>query len=158
VTGAEPHLGDLVSALLDGELPVPLEDASHQHLAACPACAEELALVAAARSGVRALPVVEPPAGFSEQLLGLVDHRRRQPAPGMSAGAAGAGAVRRRRVGVAALVASAAAAVAVLGLSSPSEAPARPPVGRLVEAHTGVGGGDPVSQLAPAGVPVSFRR
>lgn len=149
MTGPEPHLGDLLSALLDGELPAPLAEASRQHLSGCPACARELALVDAARSRVRALPAVDPPPGFPDRHLGRAGHR--EPT-------VGAAAVRHRRVGLAALAAGAAAAAAVLGFSSPREAPARPPVSRLVEVHAGVGSGDPVSQLAPAGVPVSFGR
>jgi hypothetical protein len=65
-----------------------------------------------------------------------------------------------RRLGMAALAGSAAAALAVVGLATPREAPVSPSVARLVEAHaTGASlEGDPVSRLAPLGVPVNFRR
>jgi hypothetical protein len=62
------------------------------------------------------------------------------------------------RVGAAALGVSAAAALAVLFLSSPTNAPVSPQMTRLVEAHATSSSGDPISQLAPIGVPVSFQR
>jgi hypothetical protein len=50
--------------------------------------------------------------------------------------------------------------VALLGFASPSETPVSPAVNRLVEAHaTGASvGSDPLSGLAPIGVPISIRR
>lgn len=147
--GPEEHLGDALSGLLDGELPGRVEASARSHLSACPDCADELGLVGAARTWVRALPEVEPPFGFYERLLRddpEVARWRR--------------AWSSRRVGVAALAASAAAAVALLGLGPSHEAPVSPPVGRLVEAHAAGAsfGSDPLSRLAPIGVPVTFRR
>jgi anti-sigma factor RsiW len=139
------HEGDALSALLDGELSGADERRARAHLAACSACAAELEAVGQARSWLRALPPVDPPAGFRRRLL---------------EGATGEVVrLRTRRAGLAALAAGAAASVALLGLVSPGEPPATPRVGQLIESHaTAVGGGDPVSQLVPAGVPVSFRR
>ncbi|HJV08320.1 MAG TPA: zf-HC2 domain-containing protein, partial [Acidimicrobiales bacterium] len=67
--GGGSHLGDALSALLDGELPVAQADQAHAHLAQCPVCAHELAAVTQARSWVRALPPVDPPFGFYERML-----------------------------------------------------------------------------------------
>lgn len=147
--GAGPHLGDTLSALLDGELPLAQADQARAHLAACPSCADELAAVTQARTWVRALPPVEPPFGFYERML----RDRREP---VSAGF-GAGSNLRRRAGLAALGA-AAAAVTVLGVGSPAVQPVSPAVPRLVEAHAASAsvGADLLSKLAPMGVPVSF--
>ena len=142
------HLGDALSALLDGELPRPQEEAARAHLAACPACTEELLAVRQARAWVRALPPVEPPFGFYERIL--------RGAP-VSVDAFVPTSSLRRRAGVAALGA-AAAAVTVLGIGSPSPRPVSPAVPRLVEAHATSAsvGADLLSKLAPVGVPISF--
>ncbi len=144
------HLGDALSALLDGELPRLEEEAARAHLAGCPNCAEELRAVRQARTWVRAVPPVEPPFGFYERML-------RGAPPAVPAFAAQPGL--RRRAGMAALGA-AAAAVTVLGIGSPSPRPVSPPVPRLVEAHATSAsvGADLLSKLAPVGVPVSFGR
>ena len=149
--GAGPHLGDALSALLDGELPIAQADQARAHLAACPTCAHELSAVTQARAWVRALPPVEPPLGFYERML--VDRREPVTAP------FGARSTLRRRAGLAALGA-AAAAVTVLGVGSPAAQPVSPAVPRLVEAHATSAsvGADLLSKLAPVGVPVSFGR
>jgi anti-sigma factor RsiW len=156
VSGSPPvgagHLGDALSALLDGELEPATEEAARAHLAGCPACGAEQAAVAQARRWVRSLPPVEPPARFYGRMLGDrpagTAHRRR-------AGTA----AHRRRAGVAAFAACAAASAVLLGVTSPSDPSTSPPVGRFIEAHaTAVGGGDPVSHLVTVGVPVSFGR
>ena len=147
--GGQTHLGDALSALLDGELSSAQQETARAHLAACPECAEELAAVGQARSWVRGLPQVEPPFGFYERLL--LDRPPASPVPfGVSAGL-------RRRAGLAALGA-AAAAVTVLGVGSPAAQPVSPAVPRLVEAHAASAsvGADLLSKLAPMGVPVSF--
>ena len=138
------HLGDELSALLDGELTGRVADEARAHLAGCRACSDELAAVGEARSWVRALPSVEPPADFYERL-------RAGPAAAVVP-------LRPRRVGIAVLAASAAASLAFLGLASPQEPATSPPVARLVEAHATAVGTDPLSQLVSAGVPVSFQR
>lgn len=149
--GDSAHLGDALSALLDGELPPSHEAAAQAHVAGCPACAQELLAVTQARSWVRALPPVEPPFGLFERML----LERPQPVPG----AFGARTSVRRRAGVAA-VGAAAAAVMVLGLGSPTQPPVSPAVPRMVEAHAASAsvGADLLSKLAPVGVPVSFGR
>jgi len=149
--GASAHLGDALSALLDGELTPSQEAAARAHVAGCPACAHELLAVTQARSWVRALPPVEPPFGLFERML----LERPQPVPG----AFGARRSVRRRAGLAA-VGAAAAAVTVLGLGSPSQPPVSPAVPRMVEAHATSAsvGADLLSKLAPVGVPVSFGR
>jgi anti-sigma factor RsiW len=145
MSGGAPHLGDSLSALLDGELSRPHEEAARAHLAVCPDCAEELVAVQQARSWVRGLPPVDPPFGFYERIL--------RGAPLMPRSAF------RRRAVTAALGAAAAAAT-VLGVGSPSPRPVSPSVAQLVEAHAAGAsvGADILSKLAPAGVPLSFGR
>ncbi|MGI8778017.1 MAG: anti-sigma factor family protein [Acidimicrobiales bacterium] len=157
------HLGDALSALLDGELGgAGAAEVARAHLAGCPACAAENLAVSQARTWLRALPPVEPPADFYPRLFAtdVVD-----PGPAGPGPAHGATVVpldraprSRWRAGVAAMVACAAATVVVLGLVAPHDASTAPPVTRFIEAHaTAGGGGDPVSDLAPAVVPVAFR-
>jgi anti-sigma factor RsiW len=137
VTAGPAHLGDLVSAYLDGELTPAERTWADGHLAGCPLCRAALAATASARTLVRGLAPVQPRLGFAEQVLR--SERRRRPA---------------------ALVAVAAAAVAVAAMAvTPPSGEATPPVGRFVEAHaTATPGGDPVSNLGPpAALPVSFR-
>jgi anti-sigma factor RsiW len=166
--GSGSHLGDALSALLDGELPPDDEAPALYHLAACAACRAELDDVRTARAWVRALPSVEPPAGFIERLLAdetgvgedlEIGDEARVPAAASPTSLA----ARRRwtsRRALAALAASAAAGIGLLGLAHPREAPVSPAVAQLVEAHaTGASlEGDPLSRLAPIGVPVTFTR
>ena len=148
--GGQAHLDDVLSALLDGELPRAQEEAARAHLAACPACAEELAAVQQARTWLRGLPPVDAPFGFYERMLLY--------GPGRVAAFTARPSL-RRRAGLAALGA-AAAAVTVLGVGSPSPRPVSPAVPRLVEAHATSAsvGADLLSKLAPVGVPVTFGR
>ena len=143
------HLDELISALLDDELSPSEEADAYDHLASCPRCAAELADVRVARNWVRSLPAVDPPFGFFER---IVFDASPKPVP--------ARPPLRRRVAVGALAASAAAALALLGVMSPRDTPVSPSVARLVEAHaTGASlDGDPLSRLAPIGVPVSLGR
>lgn len=155
--GSPGHLGDLLSALLDGELAPPQEQAAHAHIATCPPCSQELAAVGQARSWVRALPPVEPPFGLYERMLldGQPLLRNDQPLLRVESHDL---ASLRRRAGLAA-AGAAAIAVTVLGVGSPSPRPVSPAVPRLVEAHATSAsvGADLLSKLAPVGVPVSFR-
>ena len=129
-----PHLGDRLSALVDGELDPTEEAVARGHLAACEACAGELAATARVQALVRGLPAVEPLSPLD--LAGT----------GRKAGMAG----------VAAAVAAAGALVLMAGVDA--DRPDNPPVARLVEAHATSGvNADPVSQIAPAAVPVSMR-
>jgi anti-sigma factor RsiW len=132
------HAADALSALLDGELTPEDEGMVRAHLAACTECTAELEQVRVAREWVRALPMVDPPFGFYERLLGTR---------------------RRRRWAAASVVAAAAASVAFVGMIPAREDPVNPAVASLVRTHaiTASVDGDPLSQLATAGVPVSFR-
>ena len=133
------HAGDSLSALLDGEL-APAEEAAVQaHLVACMACRHEMETVGLARQWMRALPPVDPPFGLYERML--VPYR-----PG------------RRRIAMAFLGAAAAVA-AVLVSVAPAPQPAVDPDGGHPDRgprHVGVVEGDPLTNLAPAGVPVSI--
>jgi len=131
------HLGEALSALVDGQLASDDEAAALDHLAGCDECAAELASVTAVRNLVRALPPVEP----LRPLVALpVEHRR----PSRLAG----------------MLAAAAAMVAMLLLSGVQpDAGTGPQVAQLVQVHTtSPVNADPMSQLAPAALPVSFTR
>jgi predicted anti-sigma-YlaC factor YlaD len=134
------HAGDLLSALLDGELGSTDEAGVRAHLLECEACRRELDIVADGRRVLRGLPQLEPPFGMLQ--------RARHPAR------------RWAHAAVAALAAGAAASVAMVGLAAPREAPVSPPVARFVDVHTASASasGDPVSDLTPVAVPVSFNR
>jgi len=159
------HLGDALSALLDGELGDAEAVAVRAHLATCSMCETELAEIGEARSWLRDLPPVEPPADFVERVsAGSVPERNAGP-PASSQDATvtpiGEAPGRRRqwRAGVAAMSACAAVTIVVLGMAAPRDPPASPPLGRFIVAHEAeVGVGDPVSELATAVVPLGFRR
>ena len=55
------HAGELLSALLDGELSVAEADQLEAHLRGCEACRAELDEIADARSALRDLPSLDPP-------------------------------------------------------------------------------------------------
>ncbi len=166
--GPSAHLGDALSALLDGELSDADTAEARAHLAACPTCEAELGAIGQARTWLRGLPPVEPPADFFERLIaGSVPERSAGSVPERSAGheatvtpLSGAPSQRRRwRAGVAAMSACAAVTVVVLSVAAPHDPPTSPPLGRFIVAHeTEVGVGDPVSELATAVVPVGFQR
>ena len=133
-----PHLEEALSAWLDDELAPAARREAALHLEQCAACRDELELVARARAAIRALPVRLPPPRFLEDLL------------------PGAVPVLRPRRRVAWALAAAAASVAAVFLPrEPSVAPVLP---ALVESHAARASvtGDPLSQLAPIAVPVSF--
>lgn len=137
MTGPGGHLGDVVSALVDGQLAPAEEAGARAHLAACPACAADVETTAVLRALVRGLGPVHP----LRPLLAVA------PAPRLPTRAAG-------------MVAAAAAAVALLVLSGvqPHEQ-GGPQVAQLVQVHsTSPVNLDPMSQLAPAVLPVSLDR
>ena len=137
---AGAHLGDALSAFLDNELaPAALREAE-AHLAACPACQAELGDIAGARAAVRALPVHSFPPGRWEELIGYPP-------------AAVTGRPARRARWAAA--AAAAAAVALWLPREPQVAPALPALANSHAVRASVTG-DPLTQLAPIAVPVSF--
>ena len=70
------HLGEELSAYLDGELVTMEMPAVMEHLASCADCRDELADLDRSRTAVRALPGVEPPE-FLEVRRIHAPHRRR---------------------------------------------------------------------------------
>jgi anti-sigma factor RsiW len=100
VAGAE-HPGDLLSALLDDELTADAAAAVEGHVEGCPACRTVLDDRAAARTLLRSLPPVSPPADFTRR---LVERRRRA----------------NRRGGALALMAAAVAVLAGLAMADPA--------------------------------------
>lgn len=130
------HLGDAISALLDGELDVVDEAAVRDHLAGCDSCAAELRATQAVRAALRALPVVAPVSDLAARA------RRR---------------ARRERPLVWAAAAATVVALVVLAGGGQDDRSA-PPVARLVEAHaTADVRADPVTHLVPpALIPVSL--
>jgi anti-sigma factor RsiW len=130
------HAGDRLSALLDAQLDASEVADVTSHVEVCPPCHAELERVRAARQWVRDLPAVDPPFGMYERLL-----------------------LRRRRGrAVAAWAATAAAAVLVVNLATSRPEPVAPELPQLVGVHAATASvsGEPVSQLAPAAVPVTF--
>ncbi|MBL8776470.1 MAG: zf-HC2 domain-containing protein [Acidimicrobiales bacterium] len=117
-----PHLGDALSALVDGELSPAEEAEARRHLDGCAECTDELAATQATADLVRGLPAVDPRFGFYERML----------RPSF-----GSGSTDRRRVRIALSVASAAAVVAlVVGLASNlSGTEVTPAVDDMVEIH-----------------------
>lgn len=117
-----PHLGDVLSALVDGELTSAEEAEARRHIDLCPECTDELAATRTTADLVRNLPAVDPRFGFFERLL----------RPSF-----GSGSSDRRRVRVAVSVASAAAVVAlVVGLAANlSGTEVTPAVDDMVEVH-----------------------
>lgn len=138
------HLDDALSALLDSQLEPADTTAAHHHLEGCPRCRSELDAVSQARDWLRTLPPVEPPGLFFENLL-----------TGRPPGVEGMPAARRRRP-LAVLVGGAAASVALVSLSSGPRTPAGSPI--TSPPQSAAVSADPIVNLAPAGIPVSFRR
>ena len=128
------HLGDLVSALLDDEM-TPIEaDSARAHLAGCDQCRAELRATERARALVHGLPLLDPPFGVIERSV----RSARRPRPFAWAASV-----------------AAAAAVGLFAVSGTQEV--EPPVADFVEVHaTSSVNGDPVSNLAPVVLPVSF--
>jgi hypothetical protein len=79
----DAHLGDDLSALLDGELDGARVAAARAHLEGCQDCQEELALVEAARQMLRSAPPIDPPPGFVD---GYIRGRHRRRALAVAAG------------------------------------------------------------------------
>ena len=133
------HLGDLLSALADGELNWAEEAEARSHLAGCAGCAAELVAVERVRAALRGLPQIDLPT--------LVVERARF-------------ATRRPPRFAAAVAAVAAAAAAVVFAVAPlQDHTVTPRVGQLVQTHaTSPANQDPLTQLTPAAVPVSFGR
>lgn len=133
---ATAHLGDALSALADGQLAADEAAAARAHLGACASCAAELRAVEEVRTLVRGLGPVEP----LRPLVAAV------PPVGRTSRLAGVAAV--------------AAAAALLALSGVEPDGGRAPqVASLVQVHaTSPVNADPLSQMAPAAIPVSLER
>ncbi|MDQ1396622.1 MAG: hypothetical protein QOG64_1881 [Acidimicrobiaceae bacterium] len=145
-TGGD-HLGDLISALLDGELDPVEQAAARDHLQGCAACQTELQATSRAKAMVRALPMLDPPFGVIEPIL----------VPARPGSRRAAGGRPRRAPVVLAAGAAAAAAVVLLSIVPGHQPAVKPPVATFVDAHAAAStGGDPISGLAPVAVPASF--
>lgn len=105
-----PHLGDELSALLDGELAPDEAAAAQAHLRECAFCTSELAAFDRARSAVRSLPMVDPPGALRPREL-------------------------ERRRGSVWVAVGAAAAVLVALQVVPVDRSVSPAVASLVQAH-----------------------
>jgi anti-sigma factor RsiW len=158
--GRSRHLGDALSALLDGELAPPQADAARAHVVSCPECAGELEAVSQARTWVRALPPVEPPFGFYDRMLAARGPITVAAPVLLSPPVPLRAALSLRRRAALAAFGAAAAAVTVLSVGSPQQSPVVPSVPHLVGAHATSASvnADLVSKVAPMAVPGSFRR
>jgi len=152
-----PVDGELVSAYLDGEAAGPERRLVEAALEASADWRDALAWTGAVRSAIRSAPWPDAPPGFWD---GVAD--------GVEAGVPGArgsaitGPARpargrvARRAAVWAAGAAAAAVVAGFLLPGPSR-PVSPSVPSYVESHAARASvDDPITQLAPVGVPVSL--
>ncbi len=129
------HLGDRLSSLLDGELPADELTAARRHLRGCQVCAEELAEIDRTRQLLRGLEEPRPPESFVPRLL-----RRHRRLTLLIAGAS--------------VIAGVVAAL-VFTLSPPRQS-VTPPVNRFERIHaTSTPSPDPITEMAPAGVPTS---
>lgn len=133
------HLGELLSAHLDGELSLGEARLVAGHLEVCGACRAEFDDLTAARAAVRSLPALEPPESVVAAIPPTARRRSRIPAPQWVAAAA---AVLALAVGSATLLddsppepisASDLGAVYVARVSVDRELPPTP---RYVEAGT----------------------
>jgi anti-sigma factor RsiW len=86
------HLGELLSAHLDGELLDHERGRVAGHLQECERCRDELAQLAAARASVRSLPILEMPAVVREAVGMAPDPLPLRRHPGVWIGAAAAAA------------------------------------------------------------------
>ena len=89
------HLGDLLSAHLDGELTSYERSRVAEHLQTCDRCRRELDELASARAAVRSLPLLELPVALSTAIGARPDPipLRRRPVAWVGAAAAAAFAV-----------------------------------------------------------------
>ena len=76
------HVGELASAYLDGETTPDESDRLRAHLTDCLACQAEVADIHAARSALRAMPILELPEGLLDDfglVAPIIPLRRRPP-------------------------------------------------------------------------------
>jgi len=82
------HLGDVVSAYLDGELPASERHRAESHLAGCDICRDQLTDMMFVRARLRALPMLELPAEPAVVTRAVVPvHRRHRILMGAAAAA-----------------------------------------------------------------------
>ena len=129
------HLGDRLSSLLDGELSEAEMAAAQRHLEGCEVCTDELDEIERTRQLLRGLDAPRPPEGF---VVGLVRRHRQL----------------TFFVAALSLIAAVSAAL-VFTLRSPRE-DVTPPVNRFERIHaTSTPSPDPITEMAPVGVPTS---
>jgi len=128
------HLDDTLSAYLDDELAPAARREAEAHLAGCAECRAELVEVAAARQAIRILPVHAARRPILDQAFPETNPRRRA---------------------MWALAAAVAAAIAIVLPRDPEVAPSLPSLADSHAARASITG-DPLTQLAPIAVPVSF--
>jgi hypothetical protein len=124
---AGTHVGDQLSALLDGELDPQQVAAVQAHLDGCERCRHELEATDAARAMLRGLPFVDPPLGFVD---GVIGSRRRR---------------RHHAVAVALLASVATMATLVVGGAYDDVPEVDAELSTMAEAH----GGEPLGQPTP---------
>jgi len=73
------HVQEKLSEYLDGLLDRDTSGLIQSHLASCPRCQAEGQALAEAKRAVAALPVIEPPSGFSQRVMGRVREEADRP-------------------------------------------------------------------------------
>jgi anti-sigma-K factor RskA len=112
-----PDIHTLTGAYAADALPEDERRFFEQHLAACEACAQEVAELQATAARLGAASQEPPPPGLKDAVLAEIDQVRQEPPRTSAADAAAAAARdRRRRWSSLAMPAAAAVVVAVLGL------------------------------------------
>jgi anti-sigma factor RsiW len=135
----DSHFGEELSAYLDGALSTMEHRNLSAHIASCTECRHDLHELDAARTAVRALPVLEPPE--------FLDFRRRQRQT----------APRRRRLAGAA-AGAAAAVVAVALVASGGGAGQEVDLDMLADQHTARVSVEPGFSIVPAVAPIGGGR
>ena len=69
MSSSAEHVGELLSAHLDGELTAEEAVEVEAHLASCADCRAELEATSAVRTALRAAPAIDPPFGFYERMV-----------------------------------------------------------------------------------------
>jgi anti-sigma factor RsiW len=177
----DPHLGDLVAALVDGELDHDARDRALSHLAHCAPCREEVDAHRRVKRRLHELPDPSPGVELADRLQALAT----EPPPGAARGprrgrrgidhpAAGAPPRRPRRTrrarvpsarplrvrwtlaGGASLLALGVAAVLAGGNDPGAGRPITPPVDRFVVEHVATSGELPLTDPAAGAATMSF--
>ncbi|MEI8001183.1 MAG: zf-HC2 domain-containing protein [Actinomycetes bacterium] len=173
MTGEGPvaYSEDLLSAWLDGACTDAEAAAVEAALASSPEARERLAEVTSARSLVRGLPTPEPPPGFWDRVVAVVEADGASDASDLVVADPASAGVRlapvvpigRRRATtrwLAAAGAAVAAAVVAAVVLVPQPGRVTPPVGALVDAHALRSSvqSDVASTLAPLALSAGFHR